>query len=717
MKISILLPYKENFSPTYAGAVSLFIKDTVKLSKFKNDITIFGNTALKSTYRLNYKNIELKKKIIQSGSKLYVNEFLKFEKKHPSDLIEIHNRPNYFHQIFEMNPKKKIILYFHNDPLNMSGSRSVKERKELLLNTTKIIFNSHWSRKRFLEGVSGLFVNSEKLNVIYQSTNPVQINLKNKKKWITFVGKLNRAKGYDLFGKATLKILKKYSDWKAIVIGDEPRSTLSFKHKRLDVMGFINHNRVLKIFEKTSIAVACSRWDEPLGRTSLEASSRGCATIISNKGGLPETVTHGVIIKELNVDSVYSAIKKLIENNKLRYELQKLSIKNFFHTNKLSSEKIDDYRDSLLKSKILKNYFKIKIPRTLRILHVTNFNERHDGRLFFNTGRRLNNGFIRLGHSVLGFSDRDIVKHYRSIKDYTGSNTLNQKLINTVYNYKPDILILGHADQIKPETLSYIKENYKNIKIAQWFLDSFGVSANNVGPNFLKRNKSRILDKIEFTDANFVTTSPDVLNFLPKNKITLFMPNPADPSFEILKNYENDQCSMDVFFALSHGVHRGTLKKGKYDERADFVNRLVERTPNVKFDLHGFNNNQPIWADSFLKSISNAKMAVNLSRGDPIKYYSSDRIAQLVGNGLLTFIHDRTLYNNFFSENEIIFYNNLSNLSEKIQKFARDDKKRKKIAKNGRLKYMKYFNSTIVADYIVNNTLGISYKKNKYLWE
>ena len=54
----------------------------------------------------------------------------------------------------------------------------------------------------------------------------------------------------------------------------------------------------------------------------------------------------------------------------------------------------------------------------MRILHVTNFNERHDGRLFFNTGRRLNNGFIRLGHSVLEFSDRDIVKHYKNLKDY-----------------------------------------------------------------------------------------------------------------------------------------------------------------------------------------------------------------------------------------------------------------------------------------------------------
>ena len=45
--------------------------------------------------------------------------------------------------------------------------------------------------------------------------------------------------------------------------------------------------------------------------------------------------------------------------------------------------------------------------KKLRILHITNFNERHNGRLFFNTGRRINNGFIRLGHSVLEF--RDIV--------------------------------------------------------------------------------------------------------------------------------------------------------------------------------------------------------------------------------------------------------------------------------------------------------------------
>ena len=77
MKISILLPYKENFSPVYAGAVSLFVKDTVKISKYKKKITIYGNTDIKNIYKLSYKNIFLKKNIIESGSKIYVYQFLK----------------------------------------------------------------------------------------------------------------------------------------------------------------------------------------------------------------------------------------------------------------------------------------------------------------------------------------------------------------------------------------------------------------------------------------------------------------------------------------------------------------------------------------------------------------------------------------------------------------------------------------------------------------
>ena len=143
--------------------------------------------------------------------------------------------------------------------------------------------------------------------------------------------------------------------------------------------------------------------------------------------------------------------------------------------------------------------------------------------------------------------------------------------------------------------------------------------------------------------------------------------------------------------------------------------KLMEKTKNVKFDIYGIDRVQPIWADHYFKTIANAKMGLNLSRGDAIKYYSSDRITQIVGNGLVCLIDEKTQYRDFFENSEMVFYKNISDLSEKILKISRDEKLRKSIAKKGKKKYMKYFNSTLVAEFIIDKTLGINNKKN-YLW-
>ena len=82
-------------------------------------------------------------------------------------------------------------------------------------------------------------------------------------------------------------------------------------------------------------------------------------------------------------------------------------------------------------------------------MHITNLNERFDGRLHYNTGRRLNNGFIRNGHNVLTLSDRDIIHNYKVLKICSGKITLQNKIIDTFNNFKPDIVILGHADRVK----------------------------------------------------------------------------------------------------------------------------------------------------------------------------------------------------------------------------------------------------------------------------
>ena len=104
-------------------------------------------------------------------------------------------------------------------------------------------------------------------------------------------------------------------------------------------------------------------------------------------------------------------------------------------------------------------------------MHITNLNNRFNGRLHYNTGRRLNNGFIRNGHNVLTLSDRDIIHNNKSFNDLSGIRSLQIKIIDAYNNFKPDLLVMGHADRVSLNTLYRLKEINKNIRMSQWFLD------------------------------------------------------------------------------------------------------------------------------------------------------------------------------------------------------------------------------------------------------
>ena len=700
MKISILLPYKENFTKKNAGAVSLFVNQTTKVSQYKHNITVFGNTLFKDYLDKSYKNIDFNKKIFRSSSKIFVDNFLKNENVINSDIIEIHNRPNYIRSIIKKY-QNKIFLYFHNDPLSMDGSSTIKDRLYLLRNVDRLIFNSQWSKKRFFVNLDVDYTNLEKFHVCFQSSNKIKIDFNKKEKLISFVGKLNTAKGYDVFGDAIIEILNKYKKWKAVVIGDEQREIINFTHERLKIIGFKSNDYILNLLKKVSISVVCSRWEEPFGRTSLEAASRGSAVIISNTGGLPETTKSALILKSLNKTELIKVISKLIKDKKKLLQTQKNNYKNFNLTHHYVANLIDKIRQNSFPA-----LFNVKRNLPIKILHVTNFNNRFDGRLHYNTSKRLNNGFIRLGHNVLAISDRDITNNSKSISDMKGVRALQKSVLNNFENFKPDFVVLGHADSLQKETIDYITS--KKIKVAQWFLDPVGKNS----PDYVK-NRKRILDKSENIDASFLTSDPNDLDFNIKN--SYFMPNPSDTAFETLNNYENN-CEKDLFFAMSHGVHRGTLKKGKFDDREIFINKLIKKNKDINFDVYGMNEREPIWGDIFINLLSKSSMGLNLSRGKAVKYYSSDRIAQLMGNGLLTFIDQNTFYGDFFSNKEIITYSDMNDLSYKINKYKKDNNERKLIAKNGKNKYMKYFNSNIVCKYIINRTFDLSEKEN-FLWE
>ena len=693
LKIATILPYKEDYSFIKASAVSLWVAEFFKNSKFKNNNIIYGSTKSKDFLTKNYVNIKLKSlesRIISTTNeytKKLVNEF----KNKNFDLIEIHNRPLILFNLIN-KIKNNYIFYFHNDPLTMKGSKSVNERLFILKNVRKIIFISEWVKERFFLNIDKkLSTNTE---TIYHSVNK-QRKVK-KDKLITYVGKLNHSKGYDIFSDAIVKILDEFPQWKALSIGDEERRSIYIKHANHEELGFLSHKKTMDIFNRSEIAVVPSRWEEPFGRTALESSSRGCATIISNRGGLKETTNHAIVLHKLDYLNLYKNLKRLIKKNKFRKNLQTLSRNNIQHIISKNTKKIDIMRDSIFpkyKLNVLKN--------KLKIINIYNQGQKLNHRLYnISQGKKFTNGFIRNNHDVLEISDRDFLKNHKTFDLFPSKKGFQNYLIETFKNYNPDLLFFGHTNNISLDTLHIIKSLNKNLIISQWNEDPVMPSL-----DYSKQNISNINLYSNFVDHNFITTHPSIV----KNKINSdnlhFYFVPVDRNIECFNVY-NMRPKKDLFYAMSHGVNRAILKTGIEDTRVNFLDRLINKIPNIKYDFYGFSNKQPIWGNDFNIQLINSKMGLNLSRGKPTKYYSSNRIASIMGNGLLTFIDEKVQMNDFFTKDEIIFYKDISDLSDKIKFYSNNDKIRKNIAKKGKEKYFKLFNETKISKYFVDISLG-----------
>ena len=340
----------------------------------------------------------------------------------------------------------------------------------------------------------------------------------------------------------------------------------------------------------------------------------------------------------------------------------------------------------------------------IKILHITDLHFRHNGRLFYSTGKKINNGLILNGHNVLNISDRDLTSQKKNIFDIGSKKYLFNTIIENIENFKPEMILFGHVDRLSYLNFLELKNRYKKIKFAQWFLDPLIKN----GPDY-EKNKSRFFLKYQFCDANFITTSPSGIDFVNNHK-AFFIPNPIDPSIDIYKNHLTDH-KIDIFIAISHGQHRGILKKDFTDNRVKVINRLTKR---ASYNIFGYKNN-PVWGQNFFDELNKCSMAINLSRGEPIKYYSSDRLASLLGNGLLTFVHENYKYQDFFTKDEIVTFKNINDLNKKILYYKNNKRLMKKIASNGHKKAHKIFNNKIISDFIVRKTLGLNIV-NRYSW-
>ena len=335
----------------------------------------------------------------------------------------------------------------------------------------------------------------------------------------------------------------------------------------------------------------------------------------------------------------------------------------------------------------------------MRILQIDNWQWHRYGGLRVSTSRKLYHGLIRGNHKVLEFSDRDLARYLAplSIKP-VGRRQANRRLIETCENYQPQMILLGHADLIENATLQDIKQRHPDLRIAY----------RNVDPLFNPRTVANIQRRCDVADSIFVTTGGAALRgFLrPGNRVS-FMPNPCDPAVEDQNNSAKDVFQWDVLFC---GIGQPN------DPRVAQVAALKTTLADLRFGVFGMHGNPPLWGVDYDQALADSKMALNLNRYEGDYLYSSARISQLMGNGILTYMHSAAGYQRFFSDEQAVFFDNDAELAQKLRHFHNDDAARKRIAGAGRSLYQREFSGERVAQFIIETTFDLPYSWD-YRWQ
>lgn len=179
--------------------------------------------------------------------------------------------------------------------------------------------------------------------------------------------------------------------------------------------------------------------------------------------------------------------------------------------------------------------------RALRIIHVANFGFKASKVYLHGTATKLSNGWVRAGHHVINFSDRDIAR-WRSPFGYKpkGRAEANRLLVKLCKDTSPDVIAFGHADIIEQDTLCKIRESHPAVRLLQWNVDWWVPLAHALEKDrTAANNRQRILSKRDFLDATFISTAGAALQEIDtQNHIAAFLPNPIDPSLERSRNFE-----------------------------------------------------------------------------------------------------------------------------------------------------------------------------------
>jgi hypothetical protein len=321
----------------------------------------------------------------------------------------------------------------------------------------------------------------------------------------------------------------------------------------------------------------------------------------------------------------------------------------------------------------------------MRIVYACNQMLRRYGDWKFFTDLKLLNGMVRNNWNVCTFSDRDIAKFAAplGIKPL-GISSANRHFVEVCENFQPDVIIIGHCDILTNGTLRRIKQKFPDVPLIYYNIDALWIA----------KNVDKIHHRKEVVDAIFVTTGGEALSqFRTKSNIVSYIPNATDPAIDQFDNSQKTEFDRDLMYCG---------KGDTSDERYPFIIWLHEKLySKLRFDTFGIYGKPDVWGFQYEQVMKSSKMALNLNRVEGWSLYSSDRIAQLLGNGLLTFVWDKGDMRCLLNDDHVAFFKDENELLRKAIEFQHDDAKRQAVASAGRKFYHENFSAQRVTQFMI----------------
>ena len=335
----------------------------------------------------------------------------------------------------------------------------------------------------------------------------------------------------------------------------------------------------------------------------------------------------------------------------------------------------------------------------MRILHVANFNTHKYGADLYAIDRKISAGLIRNGHYVYDFSYRDVCRNeslFRTTK--LGTAKVNNKLLKACDTLCPQLLLLGHSELIEAATLAEIKHRHPAIKIGLWYVD----------PLFHRENTTHLFDRLASIDVLFATTGGEYLKeFATATTCAAFIPNMVDPAVESQKAFERTSHDYDFIFCG---------RDSKEPERQEFMRKLnIEAAKHLRCAFRGCLGYPLVTGYDFLDFLGRSQMGLSISRRNDVFLYSSDRLVQLAGNGLLTFCPRVPGIDKLFTDDELVYFNDFDDLLEKLIYYHHHADECRRIAENGWKRAHKCYNGKRVTRYMVEKLFEFPFS-TEYEW-